>query len=75
MTTSKIIRDAFNALPDEYRKIIAASAAQTQLRDLLLERERSVEYHKKHLADIDDHIKNVRRSISNYERDLSQPTP
>lgn len=56
--------EEYNAMPIEVRRITGRILAEHQLRDLRIERDRAVRTYKRHIAEIDEHIKNVKECLS-----------
>ena len=55
--------DGYNALPDETRVIAGRVLTTTRISQLEHEKHRLNRMHQKHLAEINDHLKNLRRSL------------
>lgn len=63
--------DDYNALPFEIRKIASRVMDEHHLRDLRIERKRAVASHRRHLREIDAHIANVKRAITENDKDAA----
>lgn len=66
----KIATETFNSLPNDLRKKLCARAAFDQLRDLLIERHRAEASHRAHIEKIDEHRKNIERSLKELEKEI-----
>ena len=56
--------EKYNAMPFEYRETASNSHIFDQLNYLNIEKQRAVRFHKKHLAAINLHIKNIEKEIN-----------
>ena len=59
--------DVWNALPFEERSRLQGCIIERQVLDYKIERERAIAAHKKHLAEIDSHLKNCQRDLAKWE--------
>ena len=58
----------WNDLPDAERKRLMPEVIESQKNHIIQCRVKAVREHKKHLADIDQHIKNLEQELSRYRR-------
>jgi hypothetical protein len=63
--------DLYNALPRETRRITKGAMLQRQLLDYQIEKERAKAAHRKHMRDVNDHIKTIERSIRDWEETVN----
>lgn len=53
----------WNAMPYETRLICAKVESQMRINQLVMERDRVKRYYKRHIADINSHIANLKRAL------------
>lgn len=59
--------DKYNALPFEVRRICSRVLMADQLRDLRIEKARAIRSHRRHLQEINDHMRNVEKAIREHD--------
>lgn len=74
MTTDRAKRatDEYNALPFEVRRIFSRVSMDNQLRDLRIEKARAIAAHRRHLQEINAHMRNVEKAIREHDAEKTR---
>jgi hypothetical protein len=59
----KTISEQYNELPLAIRELCSQVLLQDQIRDLLIEKKRTISHYRAHLKEINAHIKNCERVL------------